>query len=98
VPTAASTDASVLAREANNDADEERVATLTAQQVVASNEEEELLHPSTADVAQTKADHGAEIAELESKIDQLEKEMRADIESISTAKVWTSRKLCSKKV
>jgi hypothetical protein len=28
-----------------------------------------------------------EIAELESKIDQLEKEMRADIESISTAKV-----------
>ena len=87
VAAAASDDTSALDRDADDDAVEERIATMTEQQVTASNAEEELLHPSTADVAQTKANHGAEIAELESKIDQLEKEMRADIESISTAKV-----------
>ena len=79
--------ASDVSGDANDDTDERRIETETALQVDASDKEEELLHPSTADAALTKATHGAEIADLETKIEQLEKEMRSDIENVSTAKI-----------
>ena len=84
---AASTDAASNPTDLHEDAEEEIIAARTAEQVEASNIEEELLHPSTTDVHQTKTDHGAEIAELDAKIHQLEKEMCSDIERVSTAKV-----------
>jgi hypothetical protein len=67
------------------DADSKWIETLAAELVKASNAEEELLHPTT-DVERTKAADKVEIAELDAKIDQLEKEMCFDIATVSTAK------------
>lgn len=56
---------------------------LTDQLVALANAEENFIN--TVDVDLTKDNDGKEIAELESKIKQFEKEMREEISSVSVA-------------
>ena len=61
-------------------AEEEAQRLIAEQQRAQSDAKEEQVDP--IDVQRTREEHGAEIAELDSKIDQLEKEMSESIEQL----------------
>lgn len=86
IDTAPTTAAAGADSSTPDDTDEERVQLEIAQQVRTSNAEEETLHP-TEDVESTKATHGAEITQIDARIEQLDNKMRREITSVSAAKV-----------
>ena len=69
-----SASASLPTTETDDTADEETQLQIAAEQVAASDAEEALVEPTT-DIEKTKAEHGAEMADLDEKLAALEKEM-----------------------
>ena len=71
------------------DVDEEAQLLQAAQQVAESNAEEELIDPAE-NLDHTKAQHGAEMADLDAKFKKLEEEMnemRGELSTVSTTSV-----------